>query len=413
MAFQIPEINEIKPDIENVTIYIRSMRKWGKSTLFRDIVLEKYGDPSYGLSVLCGAEKGETMLDGLNKVRIKTYTDAIDLKTYLIDKVYIQRAEKDMEVKGKKVKKGQIISKTPIEHNIKIVSFDVVDELFPMFEKETIRISNIENPAKKVKSINAAMNGRHAGQFYTADLVKAYMNELIEAGFGIFAIAHSKMKTIKEKGSTDEDGYNQLSSSLMSTYDTVFADIFDLVITGVIDREYEEKSSTDANGKEIIKRYQTSEMRKLYFRGTSLIDAGSRFADGAVPEYMIWDKENMAADFIKVVEEGMKKSKTNWNKKGKSKSKVKLPEPVEEVEVKDVDVYLDIDEDEVSNTGDEDILEDDNYPENLLDEVTSLYKSLEDKTLKKEIVAIVKQFGKFKEVPEDTLREIYDMLIEK
>ena len=54
MAFKKPVINTIKPDIKNVSIYLRSVKKFGKSTLFRDVILEKYGDPARGLLVEIG-----------------------------------------------------------------------------------------------------------------------------------------------------------------------------------------------------------------------------------------------------------------------------------------------------------------------------------------------------------------------
>ena len=65
MAFKKPEVNVIKPDIKNLSIYLRSTKKFGKSTLFRDVILAKYGDPSRGLLVGCGNEIGYKMLDNL------------------------------------------------------------------------------------------------------------------------------------------------------------------------------------------------------------------------------------------------------------------------------------------------------------------------------------------------------------
>lgn len=397
MGIQLPQINKINADIKNLSIYFRSVHKWGKSTTFRNVVLEKYGDPSYGLSVSIGAERGEKMLDALNVVRIQSYQDAMDLKEFLINKTYIERDSK-----------GRIVKKVPIDHHIQIVSFDVVDELFPLFEKETIRISNIENPSKKVKTINAAMNGRHNGQFYTADLVKAYMSELIDAGFGVWAIAHSKMKTIKEKGSTDEEGYNQLTSSLMATYDGVFADIFDVVLTGVIDRDIEEKKTIGSDGKEVVKRYATGEVRKLYFRGTTLIDAGGRFDMDAVPEYMIFDKPDMAADFIKVIEEGMEKSKKDWQNKNKSVSTQSIKaEKVQHTEPNIVEPQVE------NETTDDDLLDvtENKYPENLSKEVSNLFKSTKDAELKSEVRATVKEYGTFGKVPQEVLEELYDKLV--
>ena len=313
MAFVKPVINTIKADIKNVSIYLRSTKKFGKTTLFRDVILEKYNDPARGLLVGCGNEKGYKMLDNLNCTQVSTYKELAELKDWLIKE------------KGK-------------EHNIEIVAFDTGDEFALIADKETIRRSNLENPNKPTKSIKAAFGGFTGGEKYSAnDIIKPYMTDLQDAGFGVWCIAHTKFKTIKEKGGLEEDGYMQLTSNMGADYEAAFGDIFDVVLTGVIDRAFEEKQSKDT-----VKKYATDTIRKLYFRGTPLIDAGGRFADGAVPEYLVFDQPNMAAEFIKTVEEGMEKSKTNFNtKKTTAKKTTKKPDPVvEEEEDDDVAVAL-------------------------------------------------------------------------
>lgn len=308
MAFTKPKINTIKPDIKNVSIYLRSVKKFGKSTLFRDVILEKYGDPSYGLLVEIGMERGDALLDNVNTTHIDTYKDLLELQKWLI------------EEKGK-------------EHNIEIIGFDVADELVPIFDKETIRQSNIENPQKQVKSIKAAMGGYTAGEQYSATLMKNYFDKIKSAGMQVWVLGHSKYKNIKDKANVDNEGYMQLSSNLSAAYEAALGDIFDVVLTGIIDRNIETVGEGDN-----AKRYATDAIRKLYFRGTPEIDAGGRFAAEAVPEYMIFDKPNMAADFIKIVEEGMEKSKTTFDvKKSTPKAKpVAAPAPVVE-EVDDLD----------------------------------------------------------------------------
>lgn len=316
MDFQLPVINTIHADMKNLSIYLRSTKKFGKTTLFRDVILAKYGDPSRGLLVGCGNEKGYKMLDNLNCTQVTTYKQMTALKDWLIKE------------KGK-------------SHNIEIVAFDTGDEFALIADKETIRRSNLENPNKPTRSIKAAMGGFTGGEKYSAnDIIKPYMTELQDAGFGVWCIAHTKFKTIKEKGGLEEDGYMQLTSNMGADYEAAFGDIFDVVLTGVIDRAFEEKQVKDT-----VKRYATDTVRKLYFRGTTLIDAGGRFADGAVPEYLVFDKPNMAEDFIRTVEEGMEKSKTNFAKKSeptiattKKSTKKAAPAPVveEEDELEDV-----------------------------------------------------------------------------
>lgn len=375
MAFQKPTINVIKPDIKNLSIYLRSTKKFGKSTLFRDVILEKYGDPSRGLLVGCGNEKGYKMLDNLNATQIKTYKDLQELANWLINE------------KGK-------------EHNIEMVAFDTGDELALIADTETIRQSNVENPNKKCKSIKAAFGGYTAGEKYSAnDLIKPYMTKLEDAGFGIWVIAHTKFKTIKEKGGLEEDGYMQLSSNMGADYEAAFGDIFDVTLTGVIDRNLEERKVGDK-----VKKYATNTVRKLYFRGTTLIDAGGRFAYGAVPEYMVFDKPNMAADFIRVVEEGMEKSKSTISKKATpvKEEKIAEPDPVEEDDIDDINIPV---EDTIEET-----TETSTYPDDLDAVIRKMYKECKDAELKVSVKNVIAEYGKLNDVDEDGLKRIYDMM---
>lgn len=396
---QLPVINEIKPDIQNLSIYLRSIKKFGKSTLFRDVIIEKYGDPEFGLLVQCGAEKGTTMLDDVNTLRITSYEDVMELKEYLINQRMYKRDKKGKIVRDDKRK----IEYVPVKHRIKIVCFDTVDEIVPLFEAETIRISNKEG--QKCKSINGAMGGYQAGQRYAAQMIKSYMDEIESAGIGVWGIAHTKFKTIKEKGGLEEEGYQQLTSNLVSAYESAFGDIFDATFTGVIDRNIETRGSGDK-----AKRYATDEIRKLYFRGTTLIDAGGRFATGAVPEYMVFDKGNMAPEFIQVVEDGMEKSKTKTVKK----NFVSQPEPELEDEPEEIEDDI-FEEESLTEDSEMDVVEeveDDaaEYPEDLRDEVKNMFKATESVELKNEARSIIKSYGTLSDVDEDGLREIYDLL---
>ena len=315
MAFTKPVINTIKSDVKNVSLYIRSVKKFGKSTLFRDVIIEKYGDPSRGLLVEVGMERGASLLDNVNTTHVDSYKDLMELKKWLI------------EEKGK-------------EHDIEIVAYDVADELVPLFDKETIRQHNIENPQKPIKSIKAAMGGYTAGEQFSATLMKNYFDQIKASGIQVWVLGHSKYKNIKDKANVDNEGYMQLSSNLSAAYEAALGDIFDVVLTGIIDRNIETVGDGDN-----AKRYATDAVRKLYFRGTPEIDAGGRFAAGSVPEYLVFDKPNMAADFIRIIEEGMEKSKTAFastpttpteTKKPTTKKSTKKPPVKEEDELDDV-----------------------------------------------------------------------------
>ena len=387
MAWSKPVVNVIKPDIKNLSIYLRSTKKFGKTTLFRDMILAKYGDPSRGLLVGCGNEIGYKMLDNLNVTQVKTYKDMIELANWLITE------------KGK-------------EHNIEIVAFDTGDELALITDAETIRQSNVENPTKKCKSIKGAFGGYTAGEKFSAnDLIKPYMTRLQDAGFGVWVIAHTKFKTIKEKGGLDEDGYMQLSSNMGADYEAAFGDIFDVTLTGVIDRDIETKQVGDKT-----KKYATDEIRKLYFRGTTLIDAGGRFADGAVPDFMVFDKPDMGAEFVRVVEEGMEKSKSTLGKR-KSNPVVSTPKP--EIQVtpepgtQKVDFLSDIEDDDLlDETPVSEVPTESKYPSDLNGTIRTMYKECKDATLKASVKEVIAEYGKLNDVDEDGLKRIYDMMTE-
>lgn len=266
-----PAVNTIKADIGNLSIYIRSVRKFGKSSLFRDVVIAKYGDPTYGLLIKCGSESGDTLLDNINSVECATWRDFQDVKHWLINKEWIERDDA-----------GRELSRIPLDHHIKMIAFDVVGEFINAAEKETVRVYNRENPQKKVKSILAAYGGYNKGiEICANDMVKPYFTELRNAGFAPWYISHTRFKTIKEKGSLEEEGWMQLTSTLKTDYESVIGGtLADVVLTGIIDRDIEERQSADGKTK---KRYSSGEERKLYLRGTTLIDAGGRFAPEQFP----------------------------------------------------------------------------------------------------------------------------------
>lgn len=279
MAFKKPTINKVKTDIQSALIYIRATKKFGKTTLFRDVVLEKFGDPTKGLLVGVGFEKGYTLLDNLNVTQVESWKDVEDLKKWLITQ------------KGK-------------EHDIELLGFDVVGELIPMAEQEIVRLSKKET-GKPCKAFNAAFGGYAEPRKRLKQIIKELYTDLKNAGFGVIAIEHTKVKNIKEKGE-DGDGYNLLTSTLANDYEAIFGDVFDFVLTGYVDKS--------VDGGKVV-----GSERKLYFRSDGFVDAGGRFRDGAVPEYIVFDKPNMAKDFIEIIEDGMRKSMSKPVSKDKFK----------------------------------------------------------------------------------------------
>ena len=57
--------NEVKVDLASYRHYWRGVKKAGKTTLFYQLMMKLYGDPSYGLELSVGNERGYKALDGM------------------------------------------------------------------------------------------------------------------------------------------------------------------------------------------------------------------------------------------------------------------------------------------------------------------------------------------------------------
>lgn len=273
MAIKI-QINKTVKGLEKLRIYLRAVSKFGKTTLFRDVVLEEFnGDATKGL--LCGVnnEIGYTLLDELQTTHCNTWKELKELQTWLIKE------------KGK-------------EHDIRMIAFDTIDELVPLAEKEVMRLSQIQT-GKPCDTINKALGGYNAGRNKVKEIIKEYFTTLYKAGFGIFCISHTKLKTIVEKGKDESEGYQVLTSNLENSYESIFADIFDCVLTGMVDKDVSDGKIENVS-------------RKLYFRGDNFVEAGVRMKGMTVPEYILVDDDpqQFAKDFIKTLKDGMRNSAT-------------------------------------------------------------------------------------------------------
>ena len=194
-------MNKSTNNLNKLRIYLRAISKFGKSTLFRNIILEEYdGDASKGLLVGVGNEIGYTLLDNLQTTHVNNWKELKELQNWLIKE------------KGK-------------EHDIRIVGFDTVDELLPLAEKEVMRLSQIQT-GKPCDSINKALGGYNAGRNKVKEIIKEYFTTLYKAGFGIFCISHTKLKTIVEKGKDESEGYQVLTSNLENSYESIFSVIY-------------------------------------------------------------------------------------------------------------------------------------------------------------------------------------------
>lgn len=356
MAFKKPSVNKTVATLNKLRIYMRATAKFGKSSAFRNIVLNEYNDPEKGLLVGVGNEIGYTLLSDLNATQVESWRDMIELQKWLIKE------------KGK-------------EHNIELIAFDTVDELIPLAEKEVIRLSTIST-GKPCDSINKAYGGYGSGQAKVKELIKDYFTTLYKAGFGIFCISHTKVKNIVQKGYEDSEGYMVLSSNIANTYNNIFEDMFDCVLTGMVDRDV-----TDGKVE--------STTRKLYFRSNNFVEAGCRFGD-SVPEYMTFDGDprECARELVEILKEGLKQSSGLSDvefKEQVKKEKEQLEKDAEEV-VKELE-KAEIEEDK----------------ETMKELINQLKDKSKDSKNKQILMKCIKESGKSK-VSDLTLDEIKDIL---
>lgn len=236
---------------------------------------------------------------------------------------------------------------------------------------------------KTVKSIKAAYGGYTNGEKECAKIVKDFLNELYNAGIIPWMIGHSKLKTVKDKASLDEEGFQKLGSSLIADYEAAIADCFDIAVTGLIDREIEERGDGDS-----IKRYVKETERRLYFRSNEIVEAGGRLKDLTVPEYIPFDKPNMAKDFIETVENALKAGRKSLENTPVTPVKEK---PTIKAQKEDIE-ELPFEEDVLDETeGEETISE---YPDNLDAVIRKMFKECTNPELKSSVREVISEYGK-------------------
>lgn len=376
-----PMLQRSATEINKITGFIMGVRKFGKTSLWADMINAKFGDPEKGLLVSCGMEHGTNMIDNIFTTHANTWKDLVEVKDWLIKE------------------KGN-------EHNVEMVCFDSAEEFFGIAESEVIRLSILEN-GKKIKSIKAAYGGYTNGEKECAKLVKKFLNDLYNAGIMPWMIGHTKLKTVKDKASLDEEGFQRLGSSLIADYESAVADCFDIIATGLIDREIEEKGEGDST-----KRYVKETERRLYFRGNEIVEAGGRLKDLSIPEYIPFDQLNMGQTFIDTIETALKNGRVDITSSEPKKVTSKKSTPIkEEKSVEPDPIDDDIDDIEVPvETTIEETTDTSTYPDDLDAVIRKMYKECKDAELKASVKNVIAEYGKLNDVDEDGLKRIYDMM---
>lgn len=250
--------NEVSVDIAHYRHYWRAPKKWGKTTLFANLVKELYGDMDKGLLISCGNERGYSALDSLVYVDCPEWSDLMELVDELVD-------NKD-------------------DNSFKILGFDTVDELVSMAQREVVRLEYRKSGERK--EFNACLGGYGQPRKKVEDLINSIITRLGDSGYGEIWIGHTKIRDIKEKNG---DAYQMLTSNLSTDYDGIFANKADICMMGTIERDIDNGFVQD------IERY-------MNFRSNGYVDAGGRFAN-------IADKVEISAkNYIDTVTEAIKNS---------------------------------------------------------------------------------------------------------
>lgn len=258
------KINKVSLDFSNYYFFLKGVEKSGKTTLARDLVLKLYGKPEAGLLLAVGKEKGYKALDSIQALDVEEWDDFEEAVDDLIDN---REEYKD----------------------IKFIFVDTLDELIELAEEETIAYSN-RTTGKRVSSLNAALGGYGAGRKHLCKIVDEKLSALKAAGYGLMILGHTKLKTIKEQGMSEDQEFQVLDSNLNADYANIVAHKADVIATINIEREV-----NDSKRVVDTKRY-------IYFRNNGFINAGTRFSN-------IVDRVELSADnFINAIESAIKAS---------------------------------------------------------------------------------------------------------
>lgn len=276
MAFKI---NKVKADLCSYPPYIfLAERKFGKTTFWYNLVREAWGDDSKGLLISFANEEGYHALDNLQYEVVKKWSAPYDPETEL--RGFVQIVDDIVENNH--------------EYGIKGVCLDTLDTLVDVGTDEILRQHRVEK-GTVCKSLNDAFGGFARGVDRLVEIIREQEARLRDAGIAVFYLCHTKNKEKTDLKSGEK--YEQITNNLQGNIYTKIADSAQMVMVGLIERDI-------VNGKII------DEQRSVYLRGTSEVDAGSRFPDGGLPEKI----ELSAKAFMNAFESAVKASIKNPSK---------------------------------------------------------------------------------------------------
>lgn len=291
-------LKDLKPHVvsTNMEEYIQiiiGLRKTGKTTLFRDLIKKKYGNPRAGL--LLAFEKG---YNALNDVVPQSVEDWSHFEN-LIDELIYDKAEMPY----------------------KMIAIDTIDEMVNMAEQYTIKFFNRKADIdKRALTINEAGGGYGRGKAYAINLLRTALNKLTKSGYGVFLIGHSKEK---KKKTSDDVEYVQLSCNLTDDYNDVLLNSADFITFLTTEKTVEGTALTN-------------EQVYMNFRGYEF-DCGSRLYN--VPKRIEYDVEKYIDVFENAVKELIAEKGKNFEeikKKQKEEFDKKAKQEIEKIKAKEM-----------------------------------------------------------------------------
>lgn len=380
--------NKVKEGLENYSICLLGESGIGKTTTIYETCEKLFGSDGY-MIFNAGKEQGVDCLPDAS------YEDIEDWKKF-------EAVIFDI-IKNKKTDYP----------DLKVIVFDTLDQIIEITEPEVVRRWNSENLGKKdfspAKTLNAACGGFGRGEDKVIETILDKVWELQKAGIRVWYTGHVKVRDIIDP--ITNSTYTTLTTNMMQKYFNGFKTKMHVVGMACIDRKIETEGTGRKNiatKKEITVNKIKEEYRKIVFRDDNYsVDSKSRFSG-------IVDNIPMNSDaFIKALEDAIAVSSVSKfnNNNTASKSKKESPKPDSETEIsEDKDILEETDE--IAKEEGVPFDEEDGftYPDDLIGVTRELFKNCKNAELKAEVRETVKSYGKFTDVPEDALKELYDKL---